>query len=651
MRNPTRLALLLALAGLIPACGAGSTGARGLQGPAGPSALVIQSLSAVPPVVAPGQSSIFSVSATSGAGGTPAFAWIAGSGGLSSPSGNPVTWTAPDTVGTATIQVTVTDGTGASAVGVLSILVSAGPTGPVITSVNPGRVHRGDEILITGGTFGATQGSGFVTISGVPADIHSWSDHSIRALVPNAAVPGEVVVTIGGQDSSPGLLDVLVDDNFVIGGSSGKNTLPQIVSDGAGGSIVIWVDGDPLLAGIYGQRFDSTGIPQWSLPAALVFPQSPNDLMVIPDGSGGAIVAFSAYRGGLGFDIAVQRIDGSGTPLWGATGVTVCAAAGDQFYAQVASDGAGGAIVCWDDLRTGVTFDVFSQRVNGAGAPQWAADGVPVLSGASIFNFALPRITADGFGGAIIAWADSRSSEYDIYGQRLNSAGVAQWAANGIVIGGEPLTYQASPLVLADGTGGAFLAWLDARLGSFDIFAQRINGSGTQVWTAGGVAVCTAINDQYPAEIVLDAAGGMIVLWQDFRSGGAGADYYAQRLDGSGAEQWTAGGVVVTQALGLQSVASMIADGAGGAIVVWQDARFGDPDIYGQRLDSTGAALWGPDGAVICSADQDQVLPRLISDGSGGALVVWKDTRDRFFGDPDRADLYLQFIDGAGVRY
>src|SRR2546423_1142934 len=43
-----------------------------------------------------------------------------------------------------------------------------------------------------------------------------------------------------------------------------------------------------------------------------------------------------------------------------------------------------------------------------------------------------PAIVSDGFGGVIIAWHDGRGSNYDIYGQRVNAAGVPQWVANGV---------------------------------------------------------------------------------------------------------------------------------------------------------------------------------------------------------------------------
>ena len=87
-----------------------------------------------------------------------------------------------------------------------------------------------------------------------------------------------------------------------------------------------------------------------------------------------------------------------------------------------------------------------------------------------------------------------------------------------------------------------------------------------------------------------------------------------------------------------QSQPAMIADGAGGTIITWWDTRGGTPDIYAQRLDGAGVARWTAGGVVVCSAAKFQVNPVIVSDGVGGAIIVWDDNRK----DPsyDLYDLY-----------
>jgi len=38
-------------------------------------------------------------------------------------------------------------------------------------------------------------------------------------------------------------------------------------------------------------------------------------------------------------------------------------------------------------------------------------------------------------------------------------------------------------------------------------------------------------------------------------------------------------------------------------------------------------AQWQVDGVPICTAVNDQYSPKIISDGTGGAIIVWQDER------------------------
>ncbi|MGI8905008.1 MAG: hypothetical protein ACR2IE_00765 [Candidatus Sumerlaeaceae bacterium] len=116
--------------------------------------------------------------------------------------------------------------------------------------------------------------------------------------------------------------------------------------------------------------------------------------------------------------------------------------------------------------------------------------------------------------------------------QRYDAAGAPQWTANGVAVS-TAANVQLSPQIAADGAGGAIITWTDSRSGDYDIYAQRYDAAGAPQWTANGVAVSTAANDQLFPQIAADAAGGAIITWPDFRSG-ANYDIYASRLNSSG---------------------------------------------------------------------------------------------------------------------
>ncbi len=146
---------------------------------------------------------------------------------------------------------------------------------------------------------------------------------------------------------------------------------------------------------------------------------------------------------------------------------------------------------------------------------------------------------------------------------------------------------QASPVTISDGSGGAIIAWQDCRNGnSWDVYIQRMDSTGSAQWTANGIAVCTASHDQVSPVVVSDGSGGAIIAWQDRRS--CSYDIYAQRVDSSGGSQWTADGVPICVASYDQVSPVAVSDGSGGAIIAWQDRRSCGYDIYAQRVECVG---------------------------------------------------------------
>lgn len=143
--------------------------------------------------------------------------------------------------------------------------------------------------------------------------------------------------------------------------------------------------------------------------------------------------------------------------------------------------------MAWMDTRSGTDADVYAQRISAAGAVLWATNGVAVSIATN--DQAFPSIASDGSGGAIVTWQDLRNgSDYDIYAQRLNSSGVAQWTTDGVIIC-DSTGNQNSPLIVGDGAGGAIITWNDGRTVSPGVYAQRVNSSGVRQWAAYGVSV------------------------------------------------------------------------------------------------------------------------------------------------------------------
>ncbi len=257
------------------------------------------------------------------------------------------------------------------------------------------------------------------------------------------------------------------------------------------------------------------------------------------------------------------------------------------------------------------------------------------------------QVIPDGAAGCIVVWIDSRSGNNDIFAQRLGPTGLVQWTAGGVRVCDLP-SVPNDFKAIGDGEGGVYVTWSDNRDGTQRIYAQRITAAGTEAWTADGVPVCSVVATQFEPVAGGDGSGGLIVAWRDYRTGHW--DLMGQRLNGSGYALWPASGAILCGVNSSKYGLSMVADGAGGAVLSWHDFRNGGADIYAQRFDVNGGLLWAADGVALCTDPAAQQYPLLVSDGAGGAVAAWKDPRiaaDDYF--VQRVDRFGNWGFPAGV--
>jgi parallel beta-helix repeat protein/predicted outer membrane repeat protein len=202
---------------------------------------------------------------------------------------------------------------------------------------------------------------------------------------------------------------------------------------------------------------------------------------------------------------------------------------------------------------------------------------------------------------------------------------------------------QDYPHIAKTGSDAFIIAWRDYRSGGYDIYAQGINLSGDVGWQANGVPICTEAGWQNNPWVVADESGGAFILWPDQRNGSW--DFYIQRVDSSGTPLWEIDGKPFCENGAGPIDFKAISDGSGGVIVVWRDSRGDDDDVYAQRISPSGSMRWTDNGIPICTAPNYQRRPDLIPDGVGGVIVTWMDNRAG-------EDIYAQRVDSLGnVRW
>lgn len=435
------------------------------------------------------------------------------------------------------------------------------------------------------------------------------------------------------------------DTNNAISTEINHQKEPRIVMDGKGGAIITWIDfrndTNNVVGDIYAQRIKADGSIAWTNNGVAVCTNlaDQTDAFIVEDGKGGAIISWQDIRTG-NRDIYAQRIDSNGTALWTANGVAVVTKASEQRSPKIISDGAQGAIIAWEDSING-NNDIFIQRVLANGTLAWNSVSIPVcISAGTQMNV---RLTTDGSNGAILTWQDKRNgNDYDIYAQRIKSNGTASWTTNGVVICNKVNT-QNNPKIERDNNGGAYIMWADKRGAiDYDIYAQRINSAGAVQWVANGISVCSATGSQSALDATTDGVGnGIFIVWKDGRT--INEHVFGQYLTSSGFNLFASDGMMLSNNALTQLNPNIVGVGNNEAVVTWQDSSSGNWDIYAQKMNLQTATAWGNSGVLISNALSNQTSPKNCSNGNGGSIFAFQDRRNIYF------DIYASQIKRNGT--
>ena len=284
-------------------------------------------------------------------------------------------------------------------------------------------------------------------------------------------------------------------------------------------------------------------------------------------------------------------------------------------------------------------------------AAQWSSDPAANLSIVTKSGEQVtPKLAATPDGSTWVAWFDNAAGSYDVYCQRLDAAGNPQFAAAGLLVSDHA---QSTSLVdwdlIADPAGNAVLVFTDTRDGGdLDVFAYKLAPTGAMLWGADGVQLSTN-NDYEPAPRVCRASDGdFVFVWARLPSVGDGG-LMMQRLSPAGVPELAPGGLlVVTQPGEDPAFCDVEPADAGAVIVSWvrDITTFASPrHVRARKFSPTGAPLWPVvnvyDAAPVPIAHQ----PGLLSDGAGGALLWWhRSDLSGIFGS------FVQHLDAAGAE-
>ncbi len=141
---------------------------------------------------------------------------------------------------------------------------------------------------------------------------------------------------------------------------------------------------------------------------------------------------------------------------------------------------------------------------------------------------------------------------------------------------------------------------------------------------AVNLAIADGNGEQVLPKVARTTDGSTYVGWFDTRTGGY--QVRLQLLSPTGVEMWEHGGMVVSAHPQSSSLVDwdLLADAAGGAVLVFTDTRGGDDlDVYAYRIGNDGSFLWGPDGLTLSANDDYEPSPMLTEASDGDFVFVW----------------------------
>lgn len=355
----------------------------------------------------------------------------------------------------------------------------------------------------------------------------------------------------------------------------------------------------------------------------------------VTDGDGNTYMAWIDRRTGT-YSLYIQKVDGNGNRLWPEDQRVH---AGEQLKSQfvrfaVTAAADHSAVVVWADSQVLTSADLtalYAQKITPDGQRAWSSD--LLISSTGISNWSYPDVGADGDGYFLIVWMgeSNNGQDNDIYAQRYNGQGTAQWEQPIRVNTAHGFIRMETPTIAVSPQGWAIVTYIYPG-SSYRVVAQKIDGLGQTLWNDRQVSQYSGAVTQRNPSIALDSSGGAWIAWEDSRDGDQ--NIYTQQIDTDGNPLWTTDIRLNSDVGTAVQARPVVAAGTAGSqfdgsfMVAWEDSRNSNTDIYAQVVGAGGYKLLPED--LLVNSDigiANQASPSITSGQGDDAVLVWSDGR------------------------
>jgi len=383
----------------------------------------------------------------------------------------------------------------------------------------------------------------------------------------------------------------------VIADGAGEQVQPKIVATPDGGCYISWYSSQTGYD-VRLQRLDASGNEAWAHNGILIADRgfsSTQDYDLDVDTSGHAVLVFRDDRFG-GVKITAQRVAPDGTPQWGADGIQF--GNGTDFVASpdIASTSDGDTVIAWiNESNTNLA------RIAQDGSTLWTTNIMD--PGGSGVNLA--SMHGSDNGSVIVSWVQFAAffDPKHLYAQKINADSSAAWGSNVAVFDGGSLQFGNFPEFVSDDSGGAVFSWYDTANG-LNVYAQHLASDGSELFSHNGVAASTSPRERVSPSANYDATtDSVLVVWTELDNNQGSQGVSAQRIDATGTRMWTDSGVELTAPDANASSSVNVQMNGSSAVVIWIEnaGGFGLDTVVAQGLSTDGMNTWMPAQTIVAS--------------------------------------------------
>ncbi|MDD2890282.1 MAG: T9SS type A sorting domain-containing protein [bacterium] len=461
-----------------------------------------------------------------------------------------------------------------------------------------------------------------------------WRDNRIKLSDPR----------IWGQRYQP--TKSLVGTNFCVN-PTGKccwHSLTKLTSvgvDSAGNFNIVWTDNRRIqnATDTYIQKYDSNGNPVGNNtlvnntpsddPNTELLSSAPMIVTQKHSTQIQSVVVWQDKPDSEDINIMLQTYDNANNPIGNNINIVPEAGTRPQIQPQIAMNENGNFVIVWEDRREWYHCDIFAQRYDKTGNP--IGTNIKVNDSTHYDNNAMPAVAIDTNGAFIVVWRESdtfiSARKYDANGNPISVPFQVICLTAGFAMA------SSEPKIAMDVKGNFVVVWEDLRLDNKfpDIFGQKYSADCTPIDTLFKVNEVTGTQSILP-NISMKKNGEFIVVWQEeeYLQDKVHFDVEGQRFDSLGQKIGTNFIINDDAAFAVQQYnPSVVLKENGEFIVVWEDYRNGNADIYCQRLDSSALPI-GSNFRI--NQDFDSSLQRFpaitVIPESGNFIVSWTSSKN-----------------------